>query len=174
MNEPQPYGQLFGTNAIDKLDDLCQRQPEFRMLAAGFRPETGTASREPDTHADLGLHAKASGLAFEQADLIAPLENRKHPLAQALSSQHQAYHLTVLAAVAEQQYIPVREVWKRSNQFGFRSTLQAMSIRLSGGENLFEDLAQLVDLDGINALVRGAITGLLDGFDESLVQVLNS
>jgi hypothetical protein len=80
----------------------------------------------------------------------------------------------VLVAVADDKAVFAFMHRQGDHQFGLGAGLEAVAKFLSGGDDLIDDLAQLVDLDGEYAAVGTLVVLLLDGLVEELVELGNA
>ena len=94
--------------------------------------------------------------------------------AQLSSKQSRADEVSVLVAVADDQALMILMKGQRRHEFRLAARLETKMPALPGVEDLFDDFAQLVDLDRKDASVDVAIAHGLDRLGKGLIDGLDT
>src|SRR5262249_1475897 len=148
--------------------NLRQRQAELRAVARTTAPAAGSASCQLDAHADDGAHLQRLGVADDQLQFSELLDDGDDLLADLAGEHGHLDVFVVLEAVADDGRAVVlaaladgspAAVGQRQHgeQFRLAAGLQAEAEGLAEVQNLLDDLALLVDLDGVNADVAALV-----------------
>jgi len=117
------------------------------------------------------LHAHTARDADDRVDLGELLDDDDSLLAEAAAHERELDVLLVLVAIADEQRLAVLEQGQGDDELGLGAGLEAEVVFLAGVEDLFDHLAQLVDLDGEHAAVARVVAFLVDGLAEGLVDL---
>ena len=77
----------------------------------------------------------------------------------------------VFVAVADDEALGALVHGERDHELGLRAGFETVVEVLAGGDDLVDDLAELVDLDGEDSAVAAFVGFLLDGFGEAGVDL---
>ena len=171
MDEAEGVLHLRLGEALGDLDDLGGRQAELGVLAGAVGPLAFAGGGELDAQADVGLHAHAAGDADDGVDLGELLDDDDRLLAEAAAHEGELDVFLVLVAVADEEGLAVLEEGEGDDELGLGTGFEAEIILLAGVEDLFDDLAELVDLDREDPAVTAVVLLLLDGAAEGLVDL---
>ncbi len=158
-------------SSLRPLQDLGDRQPELRAVAARRLPAPAAAGGKLDAHADVGPHAHPFGVLENQVELGVFLDHRDDVPSDLLREHRELDELGVFEAVADDGCLVVGDR-RHGNQLGLRPRLEAELERLAEIEDLFHHLPLLVHLDGIHAAVFARVFVLGDGGLKRFVDVL--
>ncbi len=171
MDETQAGAELGSAQFLAREEDLGRVEAELGVVAGGHGPLALAAGLELAAEADHGLHAGLLGDADDVIDLGELLDDEDDLLADLPAEEGEADVVVVLVAVADDE--PVRSLvhGEGDHQFRLGAGLEAVGVVLAGGDDLVDDLAQLVDLDREYAAVGALVALVLDGFPEDLVEL---
>ena len=173
MDELEAVGQVGFLEQIGNLENLLGTQAELGILAGGFFPLALAAAHQPDPEADHRRHLQLLGIADDIGDFLDLFHHQDDLLAQ-LAAQERGLDINgILIAVADDQAFPVVMEGQGRVEFRLGTDLKAVMERLARVDDLLDHLAQLVDLDGINAAVDGFVFQLDNGVVEGLVDPLH-
>ncbi len=169
VNQAQALGELGLPELLDGEEDFRRVQAELGVVTGRQRPLALAARQQLGPEPDHGLHAGFGGDADDLVKLGQLLDDNDHFFPQLAAEQREADIVVVFVAVADDEALVALVHRERDHQLGLGAGLEAVIVILAGGENLIDDLAQLVDLDGKDAAVGALVTLLLDGADKNLV-----
>jgi hypothetical protein len=92
-------------------------------------------------------------IADDVVELGELLDDDDDLLAELAAEEGEADVVVVLVAVADDEPLGALVHGERDHQLGLGAGLEAVVVVLAGGDDLVDDLAELVDLDGEDAAV---------------------
>src|SRR5208283_129893 len=163
--------QARGLECFEGADGLCDREAEFRAVPAGGFPAAGAAAGKLDADADLGPHADLLGVFEDQVELGVLFNDEDDAAADLAGQHHHLDVLVVLEAVADDRGLVVGD-GHDGQQFGLGADLEAEAVLAAVFVDLLDDVALLVDLDGIDAAVSALVVVLGDRGLKGSLQLL--
>jgi hypothetical protein len=153
---------------LDCFERFADSKAEFGAITAGGFPTAGTTAGEFDANADGGFDADAFGM-FDDEFEFGIFFDDGCDLPADFFGQHDHFDVFgVFEAVTDDGGGVVGD-GEDGEEFGFRAGFETEFVGAAVAENFFDDLALLVDLDGIYAAVGALIAVLADGAFEGLV-----
>ena len=162
MQQLEAIGHAAGLQLLQRAHDFGGREAELGAVAARRFPAARAAAGQLDAHADGRAHADARAVLEDQVQLGVLLDHRDDLAADLLGQHRHLDVFVVLEAVADDGRLVVGQR-HHGQQLGLGAGFQTELERLAEFEHLFDHLALLVDLDGINAAVAAVIFVLGDG-----------
>ncbi len=161
----------FCAQEVDRLDHLARRQAELRAVAARRLPAPRALGRQLDADADARPHAHLLRRLGDERQLGELLDDDQHRAPQLRRHERGLDVLLVLVAVADDQRFFVVEHAHDRQQLRLRPGLEPVVVRPAELDDLLDDVAVLVDLDRVDALVLALVAVLGDGAAEGFVQL---
>ncbi len=155
---------------VEAGQDLRNRQPELRAVAAGALPAPAAARRQLHPHADLRPHAHFLAVLENQLELGVLLDDGDDGAAHLGGQHHRLDVLRVLEAVADDGRVVVRHRDDRQ-QLRLAAGLEAEAVRRAEVEHFLHDLPLLVHLDRVDAAIAPAVLVLGDCGLERVVDI---
>ena len=171
MHELEALLHLRGAQFLDGEKDLGGVEAELGVVAGGERPLALAARLEFYAEADHGLHAGLLRDLDDVVDLGDLLDDDDDLLAELAAEEREADVVVVFVAVADDEPLRTLVHRERDHQLGLGPGLQPVVVVLAGGDDLIDDLAELVDLDGEHAAVLALVALVLDRLGEDLVDL---
>ena len=171
MQELEAAQQVVLAQEVDRLDHLARRQAELRPVAARRLPAPRALGRQLDADADARPHAHLLRGLGDQRQLGELLDDDQHRAPQLRRHERGLDVLLVLVAVADDQRFFVVEHAHDRQQLRLRAGLEPVVVGPPELDDLLDDVAVLVDLDRVDALVLALVAVLGDGAAEGLVQL---
>src|SRR5262249_8822842 len=166
-----------------RLGQRGEREAELGGVAGAGAPAAGPAGRQLDAHADDRPHLQRLGVTDDQLQLGELLDDGDDLFADLAGQHGHLDELVVLEAVADDRRAVLLAALagatsraaavgqgQHREQLGLAAGLDPEVVGLAEGEDLLDDLALLVDLDGVDADVTAPVLVLLDGLLEGLVE----
>src|SRR5262249_23373169 len=170
VDQLQTVGQVALLQVFDGFEHLGQSQAELGTVARTAAPAAGPAGGQLDAHADHRPDLQLLGVADNGFQLGELLNNRDDLLADLAGEHGHAQEFVVLEAVADDGRVAAIGQGQDGQQLGLAAGFQAEVVGLAEVENFLDDLALLIDLDGIDAAIAALVLELLDGLFEGIVQ----
>src|SRR6185312_13990597 len=171
VQELERSEQVVLLQKVDGLDHLARREAELRAIAARRLPAPRAARRQLGAHADARPHAHALGDVGDELELGGLLDDEDDGAPELRRQQRRLDVLLVLVAVADDERVFVVEHGHDGEQLRLRPGLEAVVILLAGLRDLLDDVAVLIDLDRVHALVRALVAVLGHGATERFVEL---
>jgi len=156
---------------LDGKEDLGGVEAELGVVAGGGGPLALAAGLELHAKADEGLHAGLLRDLDDAVDLGELLDDDDDLLAQLATEEGEPHVVVVLVAVADDEALGALVHGQGDHQLGLGAGLEAVVEVLAGGDDLVDDLAELVDLDGEDTAVFALVALFLDRLGEGLVDL---
>src|SRR5690606_4751418 len=153
MDEPKALGHARLPQLLGGEQDLGGVQAELRIVAGREPPLALAAGEELCAEANEWHHAHLLGNPDDVVDLRELLDDNDHLLVEFAAERGEADVVVVLVAVADDKAIATFVHRERDHQLGLRSRLEAVAKLAAGSDDLVNDLAQLVHLDGEHAAI---------------------
>ncbi len=156
---------------LQAAQNLADREAELRAIAPRRLPAAASAGGELDPHADRRPHAYLLRVLENQVQLRVFLDDRDDVAADLLRQHGHLDELGILEAVADDRRLVVGERHHRQ-QFRLGARLEPEVVGPAELEDFLDDLALLIDLDGVDADISSRIFVLRDRALEGFVDVL--
>jgi len=171
MNEPEGLLQLRGLQLLDGEQDFGGVEAELGVVAGGHGPLALATRLELGAQADHRLDAGFLGEADDVVEFGELLDDDDDFLAELAAEERETDVVVVLVAVADDEPLRPLVHGEGDHELGLRAGLEAVVEVLAGGDDLVDDLAELVDLDREDAAVAALVALVLDRLVEKLVQL---
>ena len=155
---------------LESLQDLRNRQPELRPVAAGRLPSAAAPRGQLHAHADHRPHAHLLRVVQDQLELGVLLDDRDDRAPDLLRQHRGLDVLRILEPVADDRRAVGGHRHHRE-QFRLGACLQPELVRPAEAQDLLDYLPLLVHLDRIHAGVAAGIRVLRDGSLKRVVDV---
>ncbi len=146
-------------------------RPNYGVVTAGHRPRHLAAGLEFCAETDHRLHARLGGEADDVVQFGKLLDDKDDFFAEFAAEEHEADVIVILVAVADDQALVALVHGEGDHQLGLGAGLEAVVEILARGDDLIDNLAELVDLDREHAAVFTPVAFLLDGLAEHFVEL---
>jgi hypothetical protein len=167
----QRGGELGGLEFFAREKNFRGIEAELGVVARGHGPLAFAAGLQLGAEADHRFHAGLGGDADDVVELGELFDHDDDLLAQLAAEEGEADVIVILVAVADDQALRALVHREGDHELRLGAGLKAVGVVLAGGDDLVDDLAQLVDLDGEDAAVGAGVALLLDGLPEHLVEL---
>ena len=171
VHEAQAGLEFGGAELFAGEENFGGVEAELRVVAGGHRPLALAAGEQFGAEADHGLHADRLGNLDDVVDLGELLDDDDDLFAQFATEQGQADVVVVLVAVTNDEALGALVHGESDHELGLRAGFETVVEVLAGGDDLVDDLAELVDLNGEDSAVAAFVGLLLDGFGEAGVDL---
>src|SRR5690606_9645640 len=160
---------LAALELVDDVHDLGGGEAELGAITGGVGPLAHAALRELGAHAERRPDAELLRRLEHQAELLDALEHDDDLVVEARRDERRLHVREVLVAVADDESVFVVHRRERDEEPGLGARLEAVAVVAPELDDVLDDVALLVDLDGEDAPIGAAILVLLDGLPETLV-----
>ena len=160
MNELEAMRQTGVFQHLTCSNEIGRVETELRVLAAARRPFAGAFAVQAHANADVRFDADFFRSANGLLKLFQFFDDNDDRFAEFAAKQRNANESGIFVAVADDQALRVLVHGERGDQFRFAAGFEPEVKLLAGIDNLFDDFAQLIDLDRENAAILIAITEL--------------
>src|SRR5437764_411178 len=174
MDQLEAVGQVFRLEQVRRGEQFDGGQTELGVFARAVRPFARAFAEQARADADEGFDAERARHADDLLQFFEFFDDHDDLLAQLDSHQRHADEVGVFIAVANDQAVRLGLQRQAGEQFRFAADLQSEVIGFAGVKNLFDDFAQLVDLDRKYAAVFALVIEFGDGAAESFIDGLNA
>src|SRR5262249_53783745 len=174
VQQLQAVGHAALLEVVDGLKHLGQGQAELAAEAGAVLPAAGAPRGQLDAHADDRPHLPLLGVADQGLQLGELLDDGDDVLADLAGQDGHLDELVVLEAVADDRRLQAVGHGQDGEQLGLGAGLQAEVERLAEVEDLLDDVALLVDLDGVDAAVAALVAELLHRRLEGVVDLADA
>jgi hypothetical protein len=152
---------------------LTGRQTELRAVACRLNPFSGAARRQPRPDTEDGTNAELARRGDDRLQLTDAVQGDDDLPAELLGQERRLDEGPVLVSVAEGQGFGILLQGQSDQQLGFGASLDPESVGTAVVEELLDDMALLVDLDGVDPAVLPLVVVLGDGLLEGAEQLVD-
>src|SRR5690625_2561800 len=151
------------------VEDLLGCEAEFGSFSGRGCPFTFALSEKFGANSDQRLDAEFSGNGNDRFDFGNLLDDDKDFFAEFPSAEGEPDIFIVFVTIADDQAFQIVVEGEGDQEFRFATGFDSEIVRFARVENLFDDLAELVDLDRKNSPVNAGVSLLFDRFLKSFV-----
>jgi hypothetical protein len=152
-----------GAELFEGAEGFGDGEAELGAVAAGGFPAAGAAAGEFDAHADARADAHARGVFQDEVEFGVLFDDGRDVAADLGGEHHHLDVFVVLEAVADDGGVVVGDGGMTASSSGFEPASRPKPMLAPDLVDLFDDVALLVDLDGVDADVAALVVVLLDG-----------
>src|SRR5205823_8229355 len=151
-------GKARGFQHLAGRDQIGGVETELRVLTTAGRPFAGTFAVQADANPDHRLDADFFRGFDRLFELLEFFNDDDNELAKFPAEQCDSNKRLVLVAVADDQTLGVLVHRERGDQFRFAARFQSEMELLASIDNLFDDFAELIDLNRKDTAILTPIT----------------
>jgi hypothetical protein len=165
---------VLGAQSLDRIDDLDSGQAELRAVAGGFDPLARPLGEQARPDAEVGTDAELARGLDHQLDLAETVDHDDRRAPEPLSEQRRLDVRPILVAVADDERLRGVQQGEGDQQLRLAPRLEPHLPGRAVLDDLLDDVALLVDLDGVDAPVAAPVLVGGDCLIEGVAQALHT
>ncbi len=169
MEEVQAVAHVVAAEVFEGFHDLGDEEAELGADAAGLLPAASAFGGEFHADADGRFDVVELGVFDDELQLAELLDHGDDVLADLGREDDGFDEFIVLEAVADDGGFVVAYQGHHREQLGLGTGFDTEAVFAAEVEDLLDDVALLVDLDGVDATVEALVVVLADGVGEGFV-----
>jgi hypothetical protein len=169
VEQVEAVAHVIAAEVFEGFHDLGDEEAELGADAAGLFPAACAFGREFHPDADGGLDVVELGVLDDELELAEFFDDGDDVLADLGGEDDGFDEFIVLEAVADDGGLVVADQGHDREELGLGAGFDAKAIFAAEVEDLLDDVALLIDFDGIDAAIEALVVVLADGVGKGLV-----